>query len=72
MRLSGVKALPLALKCRGLAEIVSNTGTIQNIDPTTAAGAFFKANVFGTAGTPVPLDEMDMENAIDTAEEKRW
>lgn len=55
---------------QGLAEIVSNTGTIQNIDPTTAAGAFFKANVFGAAGTPVPLDEMDMENAIDTAEEK--
>lgn len=55
---------------QGLGEIVSNTGTIQGIDPGTPSGAFFKANVFGSDGAPVPLDEMDMEEAVDEAEKK--
>jgi hypothetical protein len=59
-----------AQELQGLGDIVKNSGTIQNIDPTTSAGSFFKANLIGTAGTPAPLDEMDMEQAIDAAEEK--
>ena len=58
------------LELQGLDEIVASSGTIQNIDPTTASGAFFKGNVFGSDSTPVPLDEMDMEEAVDVAEEK--
>lgn len=58
------------LEMNGLGEIVANSGTLQNIDPTTAAGAFWKANVFGTAGSPAPLDEIDMEEAVDEAEKK--
>lgn len=54
----------------GLDEMVNNSGTFHNIDPTTAAGAFWKANVFGNDSSPVSLNEIEMEEAVDEAEKK--
>ena len=54
----------------GLAEIVNNTGSLQGINPANVGETFWKANVFGSDGSPVPLDELDMEEAVDEAEKK--
>ncbi len=53
---------------QGLGEIVSNTGTIQGINPTNFA--WWKANVIGSDASPASLNEIDMEKAVDQAEEK--
>jgi hypothetical protein len=52
----------------GLNTIVSNTGTLQNINPATFS--WWKANVIGADASPVQLSEVDMEKSVDLAEEK--
>jgi hypothetical protein len=52
----------------GLELITANTGSLENIDP--ASNSIWKGNVFGDDASPVALKEIDMQNAIDAAEEK--
>ena len=56
------------VELQGLGEIISNSGTIQNLAPGTYP--WWKANVIGADASPLQLSEIDMEKAVDQAEER--
>lgn len=63
IRIAGVGATD---ELNGLGLIVNNTGTLEGINPSV--NSIWKANVFGTDSTAVPLNEDDMQQAQDAAE----
>lgn len=66
IRLTGVGTTD---ELNGLDLITANTGTLQAISPVTDYTGW-KGNVYGTAGSPVPLTEDDMQEVVDTCEKK--
>lgn len=65
IRIYGVGATD---ELNGLDLITANSGTLEGIDP--AVNSIWKGNVYGDDSSPVPLKEIDMQNAIDGAERK--
>lgn len=51
----------------GLGAIVNNTGTLQNIDSSTAANRFWRATVLDNGGVNRTLSEVLMQTAFDSA-----
>ena len=54
----------------GLDLFCRTTGAVQGLNPATSGQEWWKAQVFGTSGSPVPLTEIDMLDVCDDISKK--